>query len=123
MLQNSGTMFVDIALDRSRFFSMRYQIAKTATWFNPVGRQPVHLNVSLVAYDQPHRLIEQRQALRHVVDGGIEALLFQRQSTLRCEMLRRQPPNDQGQNDGYNDRRKGGGDNQELGLRLPVGER
>ena len=99
-LENSGALFVDITLKRSLFLPMRHQIAKTAAGPDYVGRQSVHLQISLVANDEPRGLIEQRQTLRHVIDGSIEALLFQRQPAPGRQMLRRQPPNDKDQNDG-----------------------
>ena len=55
---------------------MRDQIAKAATGLRHIGRQPVHLNISRVATDEPLGWIEQGKALRHIVDGDIEVLLF-----------------------------------------------
>ena len=39
---------------------------------DPFGRKPVHFDEAIVAYDQPVRGVEKTQALRHVVDGGVE---------------------------------------------------
>ena len=71
--KESGALFVDITLKRSLFLPMFHQVAKTAAGLHYVGRQSVHLQISLVANDEPRGLIEQRQTLRHVIDGGIEA--------------------------------------------------
>ncbi|MFZ1968091.1 MAG: hypothetical protein WAU79_13415, partial [Bradyrhizobium sp.] len=76
MFPNSGTVLVDFDPDQSQLVSMRDQISKVATWFHHLRRQPIHLEISPIADDEPLEAIEQRQALRHIFDGGIEALLF-----------------------------------------------
>jgi len=54
---------------------------------------------------------------------AFEALLVPRQPSLRRSMLPRQPPDDERQHDGDDERGRTGGDNQGSGLRAPVGER
>ena len=44
--------------------------------FTILGRQPVHLDVALVADHEPLRGVEQQQALRHVVDGACRGAAF-----------------------------------------------
>ena len=63
-------------------------------------RQAVHVDIALVADHEPLRRIEQQQALRHVVDGGIQPLLFQRQPLLRRAVLLRQLAHHQEQHGG-----------------------
>ena len=93
-------IFVDVA-DRTIRCALRWAmtLAEAAARLHDVGRQPVHLDIALVADDEPLRRIEQQQALRHVVDGGVEPLLFQRQPLLRQSVLLRQLANDEKQHE------------------------
>ena len=103
--------------------SMRDHVAETAARLHDLGRQAVHVDIALVADHEPLRRIEQQQALRHVVDGGVEPLLFQRQPLLRRAMLLRQLAHDQEQQDGDREHGKSGHGDQEGDLLPPVGQR
>ena len=122
MLENPGAVFVDIDLNKSHLVSMAYQIAKVATRSDHFGRQPVHLDITLIADDETLGSIEQRQALRHIFDGGIETLLFQLHTVLGRLVLPRQATDDQHEDNRGDDSRQTGGDDQEFGLCPPVGE-
>ena len=50
-------------------------------------RQPVHLGVALVADDQPLLAVEHGEALRHVVQGGVELLVLVLQLLLQSLLL------------------------------------
>ena len=52
------------------------QVLHGAAGLDHIGRQPEHLDVALVADGNVRRCVVDDQALRHVVDGGVEALLF-----------------------------------------------
>ena len=65
-------------------------LAEGAARLHDLRRQAVHLDVALVADDEPLRRIEQQQALRHVVDGGVQALLFQPSAVAPTSVLLRQ---------------------------------
>ncbi len=58
-----------------------------AAGFDHVGREPEHIDILLVADHETARGIEQQQALRHVVDGGVEMLALFRELALRGGML------------------------------------
>ena len=91
------TVLVDVADERSGFLAVRDHLAEAAARLHDLRRQAVHLDIALVADDEPLRRIEQQQALRHVVDGGIETLLFQPQPLLRQPVLLRQLADDEKQ--------------------------
>ena len=86
-------------------------------------RQAVHLDIAVVAHHQPLAGIEQQQALGHVVDRLVEALLFQGQAALRGRVIARQPAHDQEQQDGDQSHGNAADADQEVHLLLPVGER
>ena len=77
----------------------------------------------MVANHQPPRRIEQQQALRHVVDGLVEALLFERQALLRRRVILRQTPHDEEEQARDQQHRNDADADQELHLLLPVRER
>ena len=68
-----------------------------AAGLHDIGRQPVHLQIALVADHQPARRIEHVEALRHVVEGGVELqlllaqLAFRRSRSLGDVVVRRHP--------------------------------
>lgn len=55
------------------FHAMRDEAAQGAAGLHHVRRQPVDLEIALVADDQPGLGVEHQQALGHVVDRRIEA--------------------------------------------------
>ena len=83
----------------------------------------VHIDVALVADDDAGGCVVQHEALRHVVERGVEPVLFRFQPPLRFPVLPGDLPDDQQQDDGDRQRGQNGGDDQKPGLRAPVGER
>ena len=121
--QHPRDILVDVAGERSGLLAMRDHVAETAARLDDLGRQPVHLDIALVADHEPLRGIEQQQALRHVVDGGVEPLLFQRQPLLRRAVLLRELAHDQKQQDGNRQHGQAGDRDQDGDLLAPVGQR
>ena len=110
------TIFVDVALKGPGGLAMGNDLAERAAGFQYLRRQTVHLEVTLVANDKPLRGIEQQQALRHVVDRGVQALLFH-------AMLLRQLANDKEQHRRYHEHQESGYRDQKSGLFPPIGQR
>ena len=98
-------------------------VAETAARLDDIGRQAVHVEIALVADDEALRRIEQQQALRHVVDGGVEPLLFQRQPLPRPAVLLRELADDQEQQRGDGEHGQAGHRDQDADLFAPVGQR
>ena len=55
---------------------MLQQGAQVASGFHDLRRQPVHFDIAPIADHQPAIRAEHDQALRHVVDGGVEAQIL-----------------------------------------------
>ena len=70
-------------------------IAEMAARLYDRRRNPVHIDIALVAYDDTSRCVIQNKALRHIVQGGVEPVLFLIQSLMRFLMLPGHPPDDQ----------------------------
>ena len=121
--QHAAQQFVDVAGEGSGGLAMRDDVAESAARLHDLRRQAVHLDIALVADDEPLRRIEQQQALRHVVDGGVEALLFQPQPLLRqrccCDSLR----TTRNSMTAITSIARAGRDDQEPDLLAPVGQR
>ncbi len=49
-------------------------LAQKRTWLYALRRQTVHVEVAPIAHDQSLLAIEEAKALRHVVEGGVEAV-------------------------------------------------
>ena len=121
--QHHLDVLIDVADERAGFLAMGDHVAEAATRLHDVGREAVHLEIPLVADDEMLLRIEQQQALRHVVDGGVEALLFQRQPLLRRAVLLRKLADDEKQQGGDRQRGKSGDRDQDADLLAPVGQR
>ena len=80
--QHHLEVLIDVADERAGFLAVGDHLAEAATRLHDLGREAVHFEIPLVADDEMLRRIEQQQPLRHVVDGGVETLLFQRQPLL-----------------------------------------
>ena len=98
-------------------------VAEAVAGLHDLGRQAVHLDVALVADHELLRGVEQQQALGHVVDGTVEALLLQRQPLPGHAVLRQQLAHDRDQHAGDRERRGAGDGNQDADLLAPVGKR
>ena len=123
LAEHAETIGVDVAHERSGGLAVRDDLAEAAAGLYHFGRQAVHVDVALVADDQPLRTIEQQQALRHVVDGGVQALLFKRQALFRQPVLPRQLAHDEEQQGRDHQRRESGCRDQEPGLSAPISQR
>ncbi len=113
---------IDVADERAGFLAVGDHVAETATRLHDFGREAVHLEIPLVADDELLLGIEQQQPLRHVVDGGVEALLLQRQPLLRRAVLMRKLADDEKQQRGNRQRGKSGDRDQHCDLLAPVGQ-
>src|ERR1700676_5763850 len=89
---DGAAKFVNIAVKGPGLFSMRDQLPHGAAGLGHVRGQPKHLDIALVANGNPRLRVVNHQALRNIVNGGVEALL------LRL-MLLRQLANDEKQHD------------------------
>ncbi|MGY3111091.1 hypothetical protein ACVWW7_007718 [Bradyrhizobium sp. LM6.9] len=69
---------VHIAGERAGGAAVCNDVAEATAGSHDFGRQPVHLDVALIADHELLRGVEQQQALGHVVDGAVKTLLFQR---------------------------------------------
>ena len=85
--QDVRAELVDIALERADPLAIGDQIAEMQAGPHHVRRQLVHIQIALVAQDDPRVRIVQQQALRHVVDGGIQPFLLERESPLGIPVL------------------------------------
>ena len=121
--QDVRTEFLDVAVERSGVLAMLDQVVEVAARLHDVCRQIVHIEIALVGGDDACRRVIQHEALRHVVQGGIEPVLFRFQPLLRFPVLPGHLPDDQEQDEGDHQRRQHGGSDQESGLRAPVGQR
>jgi hypothetical protein len=66
-------LVLGIAFDELALEAMRDDVAVERAGPGQVGRQIVHLGIDVVADDEPAVLVEHAQALRHVLDGGVQA--------------------------------------------------
>ena len=105
-----------VALKRPGGFAMSDNIAKRAARLQYLRRQTVHFEVALIADDKPLRGIKQQQALRHVVDRGVQALFFH-------SMLLRQFANDEKQHRRYHEHEEAGHGDHKSGLFPPLTQR
>ena len=121
--QHPRHILVDVAGERSGLLSMSDHIAETAARLDDFGRQAVEVEIALVADDEALGGIEQQQALRHVVDGGVEPLLFQRQPLPRRTVLLRELANDQKQQGHNRQHGQAGHRDQDDDLLAPVFQR
>jgi len=87
------------AHERSGGLAMRDDVAESAARLHHLRRQTVHLNIALVADDEPLRSVEQQQAPGSCwLTAVVQALLFPAFSRLlRQQMLLRQLANHQKQ--------------------------
>ncbi len=95
---------------------MLEQLRQGAARLHHIGGHAEHLDITLVGDDEPARSVEHQQALRHIIDGGVEALLFQL-------MLLRQLANREKQQGGDREHRKSGHRDQRSDLLPPIGQR
>ena len=121
--QHERYIMLDVALERAGGLAMGDDVVKRAAGFHDVRCQSVHLDIALVADHEALFCIEHQQALRHVVDRGVEPLFFKRQPLLRLAVLLRQLAHHEKQQE--DDRKHGGrGDrDQDADLLAPVGQR
>jgi hypothetical protein len=116
-------IFIDIARERSELLAQHDQIAQVATRLHRIGRQPEHVEIALIADHEVAGGAEEQQALRHVVDGGVEVLALLDQEVLRGTMLSLQLPHDQPDRDDDDQDRQQRSAELQLGLLPPIGER
>jgi hypothetical protein len=55
-------------------------------------RHPKHLDIALIADDEPMRRVKQQDAPHHVADGDVEPVMLQRQLSKRRLTCRRRGP-------------------------------
>ena len=115
-------VMVDVADERTGILAVGDHLAKAATRLHDFGREAVHLEIPLVADDEMLLGIEQQEALRHVVDGGVEALLLQRQPLPGRAVLVRKLADDKQQQGGDRQHGKSGDCDQDSDLLAPVGQ-
>ncbi len=122
-VEKSRAIGVDVADERTQFLAMTDEVAQMATGLRHVRRYAEHVDVALIADDEPARGVEQQQSLGHVVDGGVEMLALLGEQPLRRRVLTLQLAHDQidrGDHDDHGEKRRG---KLQLALRPPVGER
>ena len=73
---------------------MPYRLTEVDAGFYDRRRQAVHVDVALIAYDDASRRVEKDQPLRHVVERGVEPVLFLLEPLLRFPVLRCQTLHD-----------------------------
>ncbi len=120
--QHHLDVMIDVAVERAGFLAMGDHLVEAAARLHDFGRQAVHFEISPVADDEMLLGIEQQQALRHVVDGGVEALLLQRQPLPRRAVLMRKLADDEEQQGGDRQHRKSADRDQDSDLLAPVGQ-
>ena len=98
------------------------QVEEAASRLYDLCRQVIHVDVALVAGDDACGCVVQHEALRHIVQRGIEPLLLRFEPLLRFQALPGHLADDQEQNEGDHQGCHGGGRDQQSGLRAPVGE-
>ncbi|MGY3514349.1 hypothetical protein ACVIQY_007324 [Bradyrhizobium sp. USDA 3051] len=118
--QDPCDILVRIAGERAGGFAVCNDVVKAAAGSHDFGRQPVHLDVALIADHELLRGVEQQQALGHVVDGAVETLLFQRQPFPRKTMLLQELANDRDQHARDGERGRGRDRDQDADLLAPV---
>ena len=116
-------VIVDVAGEGAGVPAMRDDLTEARARPDDGFRKAVHLDVSMVADDQPPRRVEQQKALRHVVDGLVETLLLQGQASLRGRVIPRQPPHHEEKQDSDQEHRDDADADQKAHLILPVGKR
>ena len=122
-IEKPGAIGVDVADKGAALLAVPDQVAQMAAGFDHVGREAEHVDILPVADHQAPRGIEQQQALRHVVDGGVEMLALLRELALRGGMLAAQLAHDQEDHADHDDDRQRRRKELQPGLRAPVGER
>ena len=120
-IEELGAVGIDVADKGAELLAMPDQVAQVTAGFDDVRRDAEHLDILLVADHQTASVVEQQQALRHVVDGGVEVLGLLRQFMLRGGVLAPQLAHDQIDHDDDDDDGKGSGKKLQFGLRPPVG--
>ena len=88
-----------------------------------VGRETEHVDIALVVQDHARGSVEQHQALRHVVERGVELLLLRLPALLRFPALSKHLTDDHDQNQRNHQRGQRGGADHEPGLCAPIGQR
>ena len=119
----TGAIGVDVADKGAELLAVPDQVAQMAAGFDHVGREPEHVEILLVADHEPAGGIEQQQALRHVVDRGVEMLALFRKLALRCGMLPAQLAHDQENHADHDDDRRSGSEELQPRLRPPIMQR
>ena len=102
--QDVRTEFIDVAVERSGILAMLDQVEEAAARLHDLCRQIVHVEIALVADDDARRGVIQHEALRHVVQRGVEPVLFRFQPLLRFPILPGHLPDDQEQDEGDHQR-------------------
>ena len=115
-------VLIDVADERAGILAMGDHLAEAAARLHDFGREAVHFEISPVADDEMLLRVEQQEALRHVVDGGVEALLLQRQPLLGGAVLVRKLADDKKQQRGNRQHRKSGDRDQDSDLLAPIGQ-
>src|SRR4029077_11023725 len=102
---------------------MRQQLDQAATRLHDLGVEPIHLEITPIANDDPLRRVEQQKALGHVVDRSIEPLLLLLEPILRAPVLVRQLTHDQESHDSDQASREDAKDQENDSFPPPAGER
>src|SRR5207237_4568220 len=70
--QKFGTVLLRVTRKRSGFLAMINYLPEGEAGLDHLGRQSVHLDITLIAEHKSRRRIEHAETLRHIVEGGIE---------------------------------------------------
>ena len=97
--QNGFAVAFDVPRETPCLSAMRDQFEKAASGLHHVFAQAIHVEIAPVANDDALRGVEQQQALRHVVDCGVQSLLLDRQALPGPAVLTRELMDDQEQDD------------------------
>jgi hypothetical protein len=122
IVDDRGAEFVDVAIEKSLLLAMPHQVTKMASRLHDVRREPEHVEVATVDGDDAAGGVVLHQPLHHVVQRRIEALPLHLQPLLRLAVLPVDLADDQEQHACDHEGGERRGDDQEFGLRMPVGK-
>ena len=100
VLDDRVAEFIDVAVKGSGFLAMRDQPLHGAALFDHLRRQAEHLDVTLVADDDPSRRVVKHEALRDIVHGDAEVSLLHREPPARQPVTLQQQADEDGEDDG-----------------------
>src|SRR5262245_8196248 len=72
--EDLGAILVNIDIEAASYFSIVDDIEERASQSDDVARQPIHLDETVIADNQPPGCIENDDTLRHIVEGHDEQM-------------------------------------------------